>query len=195
MRGRIQALLHGSLLAATLLLANGIVVPSPALACSCAPPEPIAQAAGPRRAIVVASIGRPVPGGTAIGIEGVFAGPINSDQMLIRGIGGESSACEHGAIAGQRWLLILFRDDDGMYSTNSCLPGALLGTADGDAKLAEAVAAFGQPGVAATPQPEPPAPIDFSPWLGGLGWVVAVVAAGAVLLGLVAVVARRRPSD
>ncbi len=198
MRDRFQALLHALMLAAALFLANGIAIPLPALACSCAPPEPIAEAAAdPRRAIVLATIGRAVPGGTAIALEGVFAGQIEGDQLLIRGIGAQGAACEHGAISGERWLLVLFRDDDGVYSTNNCMPGGLIGSPDGDALLEEAIGAYGQPGVAPTPEPEAtaPAPIDISPWLGGLGWIVAVVGAGAIVLGLVAVVARRRPSD
>ena len=196
MRSRIQAVSSASLLTAALFLANGVAIPQVVLACSCMPPEPIAAAAAdPRRAIVLATIGRAVPGGTAIAIEGVLAGPISGDQILIRGIGAQGAACEHGASAGQRWLLVLFRDDDGIYSTNSCLPSGLLGTEHGDSLLDEAIAAFGNPTVPATPEPEPPAPIDFSPWLGGLGWVIAVVGAGALVLGLVALVARRRPGD
>ena len=196
MHRRIQALSSASLLAAALFFVNGVAIPEVVLACSCMPPEPIAAAAqDPRRALVLATIGPSVPGGTAIAIDGVLAGPISGDQMLIRGIGFQSAACEHNASAGQRWLLVLFREDDGIYSTNNCLPSGLIGTEHGNSLLDEAIAAFGSPTVPATPEPEPPAPIDFSPWLGGLGWVVAVVGAGALVLGLVTLVARRRPGD
>ena len=202
MRRRIQALFSASLLAAALFFVNGVAIPQVVLACSCMPPEPIAAAAeDPRRAIVLATIGFPLGEGpawstsTAVAIEGRFTGTIEAEVIPVRNILLDDGTCGLGASEGERWLLVLFRDDDGIYSTNSCLPSGQIGTEHGDALLDEAIAAFGNPSVPATPEPEPPAPIDFSPWLGGLGWVIAVVGAGAVLLGLVALVARRRPGD
>ena len=81
---------------------------------------------------------------------------------------------------------------NGLYSASMCSANAVVGTPEGNALLAEANDTFGTG--QAPPEPEPEALTDLSLWLGpGLLWAVLAVGAGLVLLGVVTLIARRRP--
>lgn len=197
MRRRLAPLLVATVLAAGALWLNAVTPSTSVFACSCAPPPTLAEAAAdPRQAIVVGTIGFTVGNDTLLVIERSFGPhPPPASELLIDGIGIHGAACQLGASAGERWLLVLHRlDDDGGFSTNSCSLAARLGTEFGDDLLGQAIEAFG--GTAAAPSAEPAPPAAASPsfvtWLPGVGWAALTVAAGvAVLLGAVLVAGRR----
>ncbi len=194
----LRLLIASQTLGSAVLAFNALAMPRPALACSCMPPGPIAAIAGmPDRPVAVVTIGQPAGERMQVHIERWLQGEVPDDVILLRGGPGASqiSSCDIEFTPGERWLLVLGRDELGGHSASFCEPHGRLGTPEGDALLAEAMTVFGAGGA---PRP-PPDPThqqgDLSPWLGGLGWVVAVVGAGLVVLALVAVFARRRPSD
>ena len=177
------------------LAAQSVTVPGRVLACSCAPPPSLAEAAAdPSNAIVLATIGGLRGNGREVAVEGSFGPVVLGEAMIVRGFGPEGSACEHGGTTGQRWFFVLYRDSSGQYSISNCSLSGQIGTNEGDALLFEAITAFGEPASPSTPPPQPQAPVDLTPWLGGLGWVAAITALGAAIFVLVVLVAKRRPS-
>jgi hypothetical protein len=175
-----------------------MTAPQRVLACSCAPPPSLAEAAAdPTKAIVLAAIGRWPAGGRELIVEGSF-GPVPVPEvMLVSGFGPQGAACQHGGSMGERWLFVLYRANNGQYSVSSCSLTGRIGTDQGNGLLADAIAAFGparQPGVVPSDPPAAPAAIDPAPWLGGLGWAALLVGASTLVFAAVIFVARRRPT-
>lgn len=176
---------------------QSVQLPSRVLACSCVAPRPLAEmATRPDNMLVVATVGPVVGGGldptTVLTIERVFTGELPA-QVLVQGIGEQSAACQLGARADERWVFGIYRSPEGRYSVSSCGINAQLGTQEGEALLAEAVGLFGEGQTPAAEPEQPAGPVDLAPWLGGLGWVLAlIVVSGAVFGGIVLVASRRR---
>jgi len=181
-------------------------IPGRVLACSCVAPLPtlIEVARDEGTSIVVATVGRALPDRTPLTVEGSFVGGPHAEVIWLAGGSQQMTSCDIFMSAGERRLLVVYPGDAGLYSTNSCAPSGLLGTPDGDALLATAIEAFGDPGVPTAPEPEPepdpesvsPIVTEPSPLLGqGLIWVAAAVGAGVLFLGLIVLVARRRPAS
>lgn len=193
-------------LAASLLLTlsavflQAVALPGRMFACSCiAPPPTLAEIATTTDAAIVAgTVGRALPDRTPIAVNTWFHGA-NATEVVWLNVGSQAmTSCDIFMSAGEQRLLVLFPAENGMYSANSCSPGALLGEPGGDEMLAQAVEAFGG-GPPPTAEPEPVAPIPpAEPQSGpgaGLIWVAVAVTAAVVLFGAVALLAlRRRPS-
>jgi hypothetical protein len=179
------------------LVAQALEAPIRVSACSCVAPMPtLAELARePGTSIILASVGQALPDRTPLVIEGWFHGPAESDVIWIRGGANMGTSCDVFLDAGSSYVLVLYRGEDGLYSTNSCTPSGQIGTEAGDHLVAEAMAIFGTAKAPPSPEPEPAAPVDLAPWTGGLVWVAAAAGAGIMLFGLIALLARRRPSD
>jgi hypothetical protein len=158
--------------------------------------------------IVVGTVGRALPDRTPIAVEGSFVGGPHAEVVWLTGGSQQMTSCDIFMSAGERRLLVVFRGDAGLYSTNSCAPSGLLGTPDGDALLATAIASFGDPSVPSAPEPEfepepesepesaSPIVTEPSPSPGqGLIWVAAAIGVGILLFGAITLVARRRPTN
>ncbi len=170
-------------------------MPGRVFACTCSAPLSLAEAAAdPSKAIVLATIGGSRGNGTEIAVEGSFGPAVLGEAMIVSGFGPQSAACQHGGVTGQRWIFVLYRSPDGIYNVNSCLLSGQIGTNEGNALLLDAITAFGEPVAPSTSEPQPQATLDLTSWLGGLGWVAAVVALGAAVFVIVVLVARRRTS-
>lgn len=185
------------LVAAASLFAQAVEAPLRVAACSCVAPMPtLAELARePGTDIVLASVGQALPDRTPLLIEGWFHGAPESDVIWIRGGANMGTACDVFLDAGRSYVLVLYRGEDGLYSTDSCTPSGQVGTEAGDNLVVQATALFGTAQAPPTPEPEPAAPVDLAPWTGGLIWVVAAAGAGVLLFGLIALLARRRPSN
>ncbi len=196
-------------LAAALFLAfaaysfQAVQLPGRVMACSCIAPLPtladVARDEG--TSIVVGTVGRALPDRTPIAIEGSFVGGPHPEVIWLSGGSQQMTSCDIFMSAGERRLLVLYRGDAGLYSTNSCAPSGLLGTQDGDALLATAIDSFGDAQAPLGPQPEPspepgvtsPIATEPAPLLGqGFVWVAAAVGVGILVLGTVVLFARRR---
>ncbi len=180
---------------------QAVQIPGRVLACSCIAPLPtLAEVArNEGTSLVVATVGRALPDRTPISVEGWFVGGPLEDVVWLSGGTQMMTSCDLFMAAGERRLLVLSRGEQGLYSTNSCAPSGILGTADGDALLATAIDAFGDPKVPVAPEPEPesesPTTTEPSPWLGGgLAWVGAAFGVGTLIFGAIVLLARRRPS-
>jgi len=193
---RVPSVMLALAVALAAFAAQSVVVPGRVFACSCiSPPDSLAEfAARPDVAIVAGTVGRALPDRTPIAVESWFHGPSPTDVVWLIGGTNMMTSCDIFMSAGERRLLVLQAGDGSLYSTNICLPGGVIGTPEGDALLADATAAFGSGVAPPSAEPEAPAPIDIAPWLGGLGWVAALVAVALALFGVLALVARRRPS-
>jgi hypothetical protein len=184
------------LVAAAALFVQAIELPIPVQACSCVAPLPtLADVADEEGATIeLATVGQQMPDRTPALVNAWFRGAQPADVVWLSGGSNMMSSCDVGVSAGQQWLFVLSGGDAGVYSAISCSPQGMIGTPEGDALLADALAIFGSPQAPPTPEPEQPSPIDLAPWLGGLGWVAAAAIVGVLLFGAIALVARRRPS-
>ncbi len=215
-----------ALLAFSAYALQAVHLPGRVLACSCAGPPSMAELV-PREglALLIGTVGQRGPDVTPITVEGWFGQPDPPDLVFI--MSGESfgSSCDLYVGTNERWLLTLYRTREGPYDTSTCSPNGQLGTPDGDALVADAIAVFGAPTspppptpapdptrapsgqpqpppssqpVAPEPEPETLSPIviEPSPLLAqGLIWVAAAVGVGVLLLGAITLVAPRRPPN
>lgn len=180
---------------------QAVQLPGRALACSCLrPPAPLAeQAAKDPVTIVAGTVGAAQADRTPLVVDTWFHGEFATDLIWLSGGRNQMSSCDVFMTAGERRVMSLWGgpaapDARGLYSTSLCSSNAAVGTAEGDALLAEAVAAFGTGQPPPSPEPEPAAPIDLSPWIGdGLIWAAVAVGVGLAMFGAVALIARRRP--
>jgi hypothetical protein len=177
---------------------QSVQMPGRVFACSCAMPPSLAQiAADPDRVLAVATIGQSFgddfDARTALTIERAFTGQIAA-QVVVSGIGSQQAGCQVGAKPGDRWIFAISRAPEGTLHVSACGLGERIGTATGNALLAEAIGLFGegQPPPSADPEA---APLDLEPWLGGSVWLVGLVLVSAAVFGAVILIAsRRRPS-
>lgn len=181
---------------------QAVQLPGRVLACSCAgPPPSLAEAAQQDQVTIVAgTVGIALPDRTPIAVDSWFHGAFPTDVIWVMGGTNSMSSCDVFMNASERRLLVLYGgpsapDANGLYSTSLCAPSGVAGTLEGDALLAEAADTFGNPQAPPpSPEPQPAAPVDLSPWFGeGLVWAAALFGIGLLLFGAVILVARRRP--
>lgn len=186
---------------------QAVHIPGRVMACSCIAPLPtLADVARDENvSVVIGTVGRALPDRTPIAVEGWFVGGPAEEVVWLTGGSQQMTSCDIFMSAGERRLLVLYRGDAGLFSTNSCAPSGVLGTLEGDALLATAIDAFGDPNVPqspASPEPEPEpesvSPIATEPSQGlgqGLVWVAAAVGVGIPFFGAIVLFARRRPTN
>ncbi len=174
---------------------QSVALPGRVLACSCVAPLPSLAEVVDRDqvTVVLGTVGRPLPDRTPIAVEAWFHGAAPTDVVWLMGGTNMATSCDVFMSVGERRLLVLRGGEEGLYSTNLCLPGGLIGTPEGDALLAEATEVLGSGQSPPPPEPAPNAPLDLSPWLGGLTWVAAAAGLGLLMFGAIALIARRRP--
>jgi hypothetical protein len=142
--------------------------------------------------VVVGTVAQALGDRTRIVADGWFHGPFPADVLWVRGGTGSSSSCDLNIAHGQRRVFVLFGGPrapgaNGLYSTSICDPGGVIGTAAGDAVLAEAVEIFGEP-----------LPLSVSTSILQIGsadgtlYIVAATAAGLAILAAAVLVGRRR---
>ncbi|MDP8905039.1 MAG: hypothetical protein M3N29_06960 [Chloroflexota bacterium] len=194
---------RGPVLAASLLLCfsalfvQAVALPWPVRACSCMPNPPgMAELAAEGGLTVVAgTVGRALPDRTPVSVDTWFHGDAPSDVVWVSGGSQQMTSCDPVMTAGERRLLVLHGEPGQLYSSNPCVTSGVIGTANGDAALAEAAAVFGT-GIApptAEPEPTPQAPpTPAAPAGDGLLWVAAAVGAASLLFFSAVVLARRR---
>jgi hypothetical protein len=179
------------------VLAQSLAVPQRVVACSCITPLPsLAEtvAGGGDMSVLTGTVGPPQAEVTPIQVEAWFHGGRPADVVWVSGGTQMMSSCDVMFSAGQRWFLVLYGEPGQPYSTNLCAPNAMLGTAEADELVAQAVDLFGPAQPTPTAEPPPEAPAEPSPLLsGGMLWVVAAVAVTGALFAAVFVIARRRP--
>lgn len=189
------------LLTLSAVFAQAVMFPGRALACSCAgPPPPLAEiAAADNVAIVAGTVGGALTDRTPVAVDAWFHGAAPAEVVWLSGGTQMASSCDIFMSPGEQRLFVLYGQPEGIYSANSCSPSGVIGTAEGDALVAEAIQAFGQPQAPPTAEPEaePPAAPPNQPVAGGGGllWVGAGVGLAVLLFGSVVLVARLRRAD
>lgn len=174
--------------------------PGRALACSCVMPMPtIAEAATQPGTVVVAGIiGPQQPEQTPLQVDTWFFGGAPQPVIWMSFGSRMMTSCDPFVEVGERRLMVLFRQDGGLFSYNPCVQSGVIGTPEGDAALATAQELFGGEPIA-TPVPTPPPQIGDTPGLDAARlYVIGAVGAGVLLLAavvLIAMLRRRRPSD
>lgn len=194
------------LVTAILAFVPQLALPGPTLACSCIGPQPLQQYAKDGSVIIA---GR-VVGRDAVGVQVVvdrwFAGTGAARAVWITGDFGNGASCGVGSEppVNSEWLWVAWRPEgEPGLQISICAPTGDLATPEGQALLAEAETTFGEFGVvlpgSGGPVPASPDPTDDVPADGGgdpdRALVIAsigVVGLGILVLGGVAVLARRR---
>jgi len=168
-----------------LTAASSLAAPTCAYACSCIPPEAIADYRGQPDVVIlagtVATIGSDQRGTFAV--ERWFQGG-TAAVVPIRG--GQGADCGLPLSAGQR-LIFVGDVEDGVIKAGICLPSGDLSTPEGQALARDAAAAYGG-GV--EPTGSPPSQGDGSPSI-----ILIAVGIGAVLIlaSVLAFTRRERP--
>jgi hypothetical protein len=143
--------------------AASVALPGRVLACSCAPPMPLADLIRVEPDLVLASglVSRVADGRLAFDIERWYRGDAAIRRLELIGADQdpgdgqlEFDTCGRTFVPGERMILTGTVGATGILETNICLPGGTLGRPDGDALLADAQAFLGS---GATPGP----PIDI----------------------------------
>ena len=187
-----------ALLMTAAVSAARLAAPGGAFACSCAMPKALVEYRAEPNVVILAGTIAAVNGeaGT-FAVERVFKGPVPGPNLQIRG--GDSAMCGVPLKLAARIVMVAYMEA-GVVHPSSCSPFATLPSAEGDALLAEAEAAFGgaaPPGVAAPPggATEPADPPSAAPLAGSdvalpiVLLAVLVVVGG--LFGLIALMSRR----
>jgi len=197
-----------SILGIALALGLGLqfaIVP-PVAACSCMPPQPMAAYAGDDSNVILTGVteSRDARGYPVTVTRWFQGGGILEPRVWFdaSGFDGQSASCGIDPLpAGNEWIFVAYRiESRDELGLNLCSPFASLGDATGQTMLAEAAAAFGGEGVppSATDPPDPPA-VAIPPVPDNSAVVVpiliALVAAAGVVLGVFAIVGRRRDSE
>jgi hypothetical protein len=193
---------RSTVLAAALVLAlaagfaQALAGPLPVRACSCMEPLPgLARvAADPATVIVAGTIGQQLAEQTQLVVDTWFHGAGMTDVLWLSFGSQMLSSCDPFVTPGERRLMVLHRQDGGLYSVNPCVSSGVIGEEGGDAALAEAEALF-LTDVPATPQPPSPTepPDSPSPSGPGDGWlfVAGTLGAAAVLFAVLALLGMR----
>jgi hypothetical protein len=182
------------------VFAQALAGPLPALACSCITPMPtMAEVAREPGTVVLAGVvGRQLPDRTPVAVDTWFFGGEATDVVWLSFGSGGMTSCDPVVTAGERRLLVLYRQDTGMYSVNPCVESGVIGTPSGDEALATAQELFGG-APPPTPAPtDPPAVPPSQPTAIDPSWLyVGAIVGGALLFfGLIALIAiKRRPAD
>ena len=182
------------------VFAQAVELPQPVLACSCAGPPSFADVVGQPDAVVfVGTVGRQVVDRIPISVDTWFHGEGATDIVWVQsgeipdGRGGVTiNTCGPFFSAGETRIIVAYGMPPGLLTSGSCAPGAHVDTPEGQALINEATLVFGAPQPPPSPVPEPAAPIDLTPWLGGLGWVALLAAVSLAIFGAIALFARRQ---
>jgi hypothetical protein len=183
------------LLTVSALFAQSLMLPGRVLACSCAgPPPPLAEiAAADNVTIIAGTVGPALADRTPVAVDAWFHGAAPAEMVWLSGGTQMMTSCDIVMNPGERRLFVLYGQPEGMYSANGCSPSGLIGTAEGNALVAEAQQAFGQPQALPTAEPQnapPPAPENAPSAAGdGLLWIGAGVGLAVLLFGGVALLA------
>jgi hypothetical protein len=171
----------------------------PAFACSCAMPGGMSDFTGADSAVFSGVAGpldaRGVPVRVTTWYHGAGAAPL---VYLAKGSFANESSCGTSAPPnGSSWIWVAYVSPDiNDFGTGLCSPSAMLDTPEGKAMVADAAATFGgapPPGADTGPPeaaPAPPLSPDQAPLI-----LAATIGLGVVVLGVVAVLALRRPKS
>jgi hypothetical protein len=184
---RLAVLLLALAVSATVQLA----VPRITVACSCVAPEDIITMAAedPATIAFTGEAGPAVGDALPVSVTGWFPGPATPmDVVIVQVEGGESSMCGMSAPpAGREYLFMPYTAESGRLALNLCSVVADLGTPEGQAVLAKAVATLGAPQAVASapPSAEPTTPPTDDPTATVMA-LLPVVLVGLFAVGLVA---------
>jgi len=179
-----------------LTIALWLTAAGPTVACSCMGPKPMAAYGQPENAVFAGVAGPPDARGVPVQVttwyHGAGAAPI---VYLAKGSFSDSSSCGISTpVMGSSWIWVTWISGGSDLQTGLCDPHAVLGTPEGNAMVVDAEATFGgapPPGAAigkTEAPPGPPLPPDAAPLILG-----ATIGLGVVILGVVALLALRRP--
>lgn len=160
----------------------GLATPDCAYACSCIQPRPIAEYANEPDTLILSGTVTAV-GGDMRGTFRVarwYRGTSDSPELPIQG--GNGADCGLGLAVGQELVMVAYVSE-GVLSPNICSPWGDLSTPEGRQLEADTIAAFGE-GTPPAGVEEPDGPASGLQSVPGL-----IVLGGAVVLGLVGVVA------
>jgi len=181
-----------ALLMTAAVSAARLASPGGAFACSCAMPKTLVEYRAEPNVVILAGTIAAVNGeaGT-FAVERVFKGPVPGPNLQIRG--GDSAMCGVPLKLAARIVMVAYMEA-GVVHPSSCSPFATLPSAEGDALLAEAEAAFGgaAPPGGATEPADPPsaAPLAGSDVALPIVLLAVLVVVGG-LFGLIALMSRR----
>jgi hypothetical protein len=153
---RIAALVIAAALAVGISLGSA----TPAVACSCMGPQPMAAYAGdPEQVIFTGTVGIPDARGVPVRVTRWFQSPDTPAIVWLQanGFGGDGASCGTPLPpAGSEWIFVAYLTEERQLGVNLCTPHAAAAGADGQAMFADALATFGQ-GRVMDPEPDPPA--------------------------------------
>ena len=198
MRDRSRRSLLGLALALGLGLQLALV--PPVAACSCMGPQPMAAYAGDDANVILAGVLEPRDArGYPVTVTQWFKG---GDFLTPRiwfdaaGFSGNDGMCGIDPLpAGGQWIFVTYRiEGSENFGMGLCSPHAPLAAPEGQAMLADAIRTFGgtpiQPN--ATDPPIAPVPTSSDDTAVLIPILIALIAAAGVVLGVFAVVGRRR---
>lgn len=196
-----KGLVVGAAIALTFMavFVQALAGPGRALACSCMEPMPTLAdvAQEPNTVVIAGTIGPQQPERTPVEVDTWFHGPGPTNIVWLSFGTQMMTSCDPVVTAGERRLMVLHRDPQGVFTVNPCVTSGVIGTDAGDAALAEANALF----AAATPPPveptEPPPVVAPPPTEVDAAriYVVGAIVAALLVFAVVGFVAlRRRPS-
>ena len=154
--------------------------------------EPTIAKLGPDQVVVVGTTGERVPGGRIFNVSRWFNGGKPVTPILIEFKEGEATGdCSYPVSAGTDLIIAPYVEEDGRLHADLATLQADPSSEQGQKYIAEAISLFG-PGVVPPPAPDvAPAPDRGSAF--EIGYVVLAFAVGALLvLGILALVGRRR---
>ena len=159
----------------------GLAVPDCAYACSCIQPRPIAEyAAEPDTLILsgtVTAVGQDMRG--TFRVDRWYKGSSDSPEIPIHG--GNGADCGLPLAVGQQLVMVAYLSE-GVLQPSICSPSGDLSTPEGRQLADEVLLAYGEGAVPGGAESGGEAPDTFSiPWI--------VVLSGAVIVGLIAIVA------
>lgn len=176
-----------------------LALPRPAVACSCVPTQPMAAYAGEPDTVVFTGVTEPRDArGYPVSITRWFQGEVLVPRVWLAasGFDGNSASCGIDPLpVGLEFVFIAYRvPGSGELIVNLCAPHAPIGTPEGDAMVADAIATFagGAPPSAELPPTGPPAEAadDLDAILPGLALTMFLVS--GLLLAVYAITSRRR---
>lgn len=193
----------GLLLVAAFLVSVGLLLASarPVVACSCAMPGPIEDYATADNAVFTGTAGLKLDRGVPVEVTQWLWGKGAAPVVWLNATSfGDSASCGVAPpTPDTSWLWVAFALEDGTFGTGLCSLYGQLGTPEGDAMLAEALAVFdgvAPPGAEPTPGvPLPtaaPGPEEIARDTSGLLVGGGVVLASLALFGGLVLVARRQ---
>jgi hypothetical protein len=179
-------------------------LPQQAVACSCVGPQPLEQYATDGSVIMAGRVVGRDAVGVQVAVDRWFAGPGAAPAVWITGDFGNGASCGVGSEppVGSQWIWVAWRaEGEPGLRISICAPTADLSTPEGQALLAEAESTFGEFGIpfpgSGGPASEPPGASEgeSDDGTGDVALVAAsigVIGLGLLVLGGVAVLARRR---